>query len=69
MKHHPKFGEMLSVAEASERLGVSTSTLAKWRSERKGPVYIKFARKITYPLLCVDEWLERNAQVFRNEKI
>jgi predicted DNA-binding transcriptional regulator AlpA len=37
---------LLSPKEASEFLAVAESTLAHWRSERRGPVYVKLEGNI-----------------------
>ena len=39
-------GRLLSPKGASEFLGVPESTLAHWRSERRGPVYIKLEDRL-----------------------
>lgn len=36
--------------EAAERLRVHPVTLAKWRVSGEGPRFIKFGRKVLYPL-------------------
>jgi len=36
--------------EAAERLRLSIGTLANWRVQGGGPKYIKFGRKVLYPL-------------------
>jgi excisionase family DNA binding protein len=37
---------LLTPKEASEFLGVPESTLAHWRSERRGPVYVKLEGRL-----------------------
>jgi predicted site-specific integrase-resolvase len=37
-------------AEAAERLRVSVNTLCNWRVLGTGPKYIKYGRKVIYPL-------------------
>jgi len=37
-------------AEAAEKLRMSVNTLAHWRCTGEGPKYIKFGRKVLYPL-------------------
>jgi len=34
--------------EAAERLGCTVSTLRKWRSQGKGPAYVKVGRLVRY---------------------
>jgi hypothetical protein len=36
--------------EAAERMRISVGTLANWRTRGEGPKYIKFGRKVLYPL-------------------
>jgi len=36
--------------EAAERLRVSVGTLANWRTSGEGPRYIKWGRKVLYPV-------------------
>ena len=40
--------------QVSEKLGVSTATLRKWRCLGQGPKFLKVGRKIHYP----PEWVE-----------
>ena len=40
--------ELYSVKEACSYLKVSIHTLNKWRSEKKGPPYIKMGRYVKY---------------------
>ena len=42
--------ELLKTKEAAQLLGVSISTLKKWRLDHKGPPYIKGAGKSGHPL-------------------
>lgn len=41
--------ELLTSKEAAEMLGVSASTLKKWRLESKGPAYLKGGGKTGHP--------------------
>jgi excisionase family DNA binding protein len=43
---------------AAEYLGVSTSTLAKWRMRGDPPAYRKLGRVIVYDQTDLDAWLE-----------
>jgi len=40
----------LTPEEASARLRIPEKTLANWRNKRIGPSYIKFGRRVLYPL-------------------
>src|SRR5208283_3072272 len=49
---------LLSPQELAENLGLSPTTLADWRSQGRGPAYLKAGRKIWYPRTRVDQWLQ-----------
>lgn len=40
----------LTPDEAAARLRTPVKTLANWRNRRVGPAYIKFGRRVLYPL-------------------
>ena len=48
---------MLSPEDAARILGKSVSTLASWRSDGKGPRYIKFGGQIRYRPAAIEEFL------------
>ena len=48
----------LSNREAAKYLGLSEATLNVWRCKRKGPSYRKVGRRIFYPQIALDEFLE-----------
>ena len=51
---------LLTPRQASEFLGIPESTLAQWRSQRRGPSYIKLElRLVRYRLVDLEEWLSR----------
>lgn len=54
---------LISTGEAAERLGVSVGTLRNWRSERRGPRWVKnpdTGNFLGYPDEALDEWLSRS---------
>lgn len=51
---------VLSETELSQRWGVSPKTLQRWRTEGRGPHYLKLSKRVTYPLDVVTEY-ERSA--------
>ncbi len=51
---------VLSETELSQRWGVSPKTLQRWRTEGRGPHYLKLSKRVTYPLEVVTEY-ERSA--------
>lgn len=48
----------LSTAQVAERLGVSEQSVRRWRSQGKGPSYVKIGNKVWYEPVYVDMWLE-----------
>ena len=49
---------LLSADEVATRLGVSPSTLSKWRTRGRGPSFVKVGALVRYPAAKVDEWLD-----------
>ncbi len=47
----------LRVNEAASRLGLSASTLNKWRTQGKGPKYVKLGRAVCYRPTDLDAWV------------
>jgi hypothetical protein len=43
-------GMNLLPKEAAERMRISVGTLANWRTRGEGPRYIKWGRKVLYPV-------------------
>ena len=43
--------------EVSKQLGVSKSTLAKWRMSGSGPAYHRFGRRVRYSELDNSAWV------------
>jgi predicted site-specific integrase-resolvase len=41
--------ELLTTEEAAKHITVSTRTLEDWRSDGKGPPYVRCGRRIAYP--------------------
>lgn len=48
----------LTPEETSEVLGISTTTLCNWRSQGKGPDYVKIGRIVKYPVDGLREFLK-----------
>lgn len=48
---------ILRVGEAAEQLGLSASTLNKWRTQGRGPKFVKMGRAICYRSADLDAWL------------
>lgn len=51
-------GQLLTPAQAAEFLGVSLDTLAQWRSQRRGPSYIKLeGRLVRYRIAGLEKYI------------
>ena len=51
---------LIDSKEAAFVLGISSRTLANWRSRSKGPAYIRFGKNrspVMYRLCDVEDWL------------
>lgn len=48
---------MLSPAATAALLGVSQSSLAKWRCAGTGPAFLKLGRRVAYSTADIDAWL------------
>ena len=51
---------VLNENELAQRWGVSPKTLQRWRSEGRGPRYLKLSKRVGYPVDAVIEF-ERDA--------
>lgn len=47
----------LSTLSTADYLGLSKSTLEKWRLTGDGPPFIKIGRRVVYDITVVDAWL------------
>jgi excisionase family DNA binding protein len=46
----------LTTVEAAAYLGLSPHTLNMWRSESRGPGYMKFGGRVRYTRAALDAW-------------
>jgi excisionase family DNA binding protein len=53
----PKASRLLRPKEVADYLGLPEHTLAKWRSERRGPPWMKLERLVRYRREDIDEWI------------
>lgn len=53
--------DLMTPAETAALLRVEVSTLAKWRSNRQGPPYVRLERAVRYSRAAVVAWIERKA--------
>lgn len=49
--------KVFGVEATSKYLGISTSTLAKWRMAGSGPKFIKAGRRVLYREQDIEDWL------------
>jgi predicted DNA-binding transcriptional regulator AlpA len=54
-----KHDERLRVRDAADYIGLSISTLAKWRITGFGPRYIKAGARVLYDRADLDEWMNK----------
>ena len=47
---------VLNENELAQRWGLSPKTLQRWRSEGRGPRYLKLSKRVSYPLDSVIEF-------------
>lgn len=53
---NPGDRRVLNENELAQRLGLSPKTLQRWRSEGRGPRYLKLSKHVSYPLEAVIEF-------------
>ena len=58
MTNTVKLNELLSSREAAELLGIKPATLDIWRSQGKGPKYLKFGHAVRYAIDDVEAYIE-----------
>lgn len=55
-----EFMKLLTPKEAAGYMKMSTNTLAAWRSQKRGPAFIRTGRVIKYDQAALDSYLKRN---------
>ena len=58
---------MLRVDAAATWLGLSPSTLNKWRVQGKGPRFVKMGRSVSYREADLDYWLDAQTRSSTSE--
>ena len=48
----------LNEYQAAEVLGLSVKTLRRMRHEMRGPIYLKFGRRVVYPEADLAKWID-----------
>ena len=65
----PHERRVLCENELAQRWGVSPKTLQRWRSEGRGPHYLKLSKRVTYPLESVTEYEHSALHVSTSERV
>ena len=63
LDRNDKAERLLDIEAVSEWLGVSTSTLSKWRLEGSGPPFLKCGKKILHRQSDLDRWLDHRRRL------
>ena len=66
--HHSTDGsaatnQPMTETEAAARLGLKVATLRAWRSQGRGPAYLRLGRAIRYLTTDIDDFLQSNRQL------
>ena len=62
---HPRMSEVVTDPErrfvesraAERRTGIPETTLRNWRSQGRGPRYVRVGRRVYYDISVLDEWM------------
>lgn len=65
----PQERQVLSEIELAHRWGMSPKTLQRWRSEGRGPKYLKLSKRVTYPLDSISEFERSSLHFSTSERI
>lgn len=65
----PHERRVLSETELAQRWGVSPKTLQRWRTEGRGPKYLKLSKRVTYPLDAITEYERSALHVSTSERV
>ena len=58
---HTDSGELLTTLELSRRYGICVGTLQNWRSQGRGPTYVKLGRSaVRYRTEDIEAFLQAN---------
>lgn len=55
-------GDIMTIAEVGDRLGVAVQTLYNWRAAGKGPPGFRLGGKLRYRRSDVEAWLDEQAR-------
>ncbi|MCP4745686.1 MAG: helix-turn-helix domain-containing protein, partial [Desulfobacteraceae bacterium] len=48
--------KFLRPKEVEDIYSIDAGTLANWRCQGRGPAYVKYGRKVLYPIQSLDDW-------------
>jgi predicted DNA-binding transcriptional regulator AlpA len=65
----PHERRVLSETELAQRWGVSPKTLQRWRTEGRGPKYLKLSKRVTYPLEAITEYERCALHISTSERV
>jgi predicted DNA-binding transcriptional regulator AlpA len=65
----PSERRVLSETELAQRWGISPKTLQRWRTEGRGPKYLKLSKRVTYPLESITEYERRALHISTSERV
>ena len=52
--------KLLKPREVEKIYRIDAGTLANWRYQGRGPSYVKYGRKVLYPVIEMDRWAKGN---------
>lgn len=58
---------LMKVADAAVELGLSASTLNKWRTQGRGPKFVKLGRSVCYRPADLEAWLDGHSKTSTSE--
>lgn len=58
----------LNESELAKRWGVSPKTLQRWRSEGRGPRYLKLSKRVTYPIEEIQKYESKSLYASTSER-
>lgn len=64
----PQDRRVLSETELAQLWGVSAKTLQRWRSEGRGPRYLKLSKRVGYPVEAILEFERRALHISTSER-
>jgi hypothetical protein len=57
-------GRCITQNELAQRWEISEATLERWRSQRKGPQFLRLGGQVRYPLVDVESYERERLEVF-----